>query len=127
MNDTGQTLKDHAMEVFIGNLLRAGVMTAALVVLSGGGIFLFRHALAPVHYTIFQRVPMELCTVGGILGSVLSFHGRALIQLGLLFLIATPVARVLFSLIAFARQRDFMYTLVTATVLIILVHSLLSK
>jgi len=115
------------METIMGNLLRAGVVISALVVFTGGVIYLCRHGLAPVNYKIFQRVPFELCAVGGILGSALSFHGRGLIQLGLLFLIATPVARVLFSLIAFVRQRDAVYIIVTLTVLVILTHSLLSR
>ena len=115
------------MELIIGNLLRTGVIIAATIVLMGGAIYLFRHGLAPVNYKIFQRVPLDLCHVNGIIASTLSFHGRGLIQLGLLFLIATPVARVLFSMVAFARQRDVMYTVVTATVLIMLAHSLLSR
>ncbi len=127
MNGKGPMPADHEMDRTIGNILRAGVMTAAGIVLAGGLIYLFRHGLTPVHYALFQRVPMDLCTVGGILGSAFSFHGRGLIQLGLLVLIATPVARVLFSMVAFARQRDVMYTLVTATVLIVLAHSLLSQ
>lgn len=127
MNGKDPKFADYEMDMIIGNILRVGVMMAAVIVVSGGVIYLFRHGLAPVHYTLFQRVPMDLCTVGGILRSAFSFHGRGLIQLGLLFLIATPVARVLFSMIAFARQRDFLYTLVTAIVLVVLVHSLLSR
>jgi uncharacterized membrane protein len=65
--------------------------------------------------------------VRGIVKNALSFHGRGLIQLGLLILIATPVSRVFFSIIAFVRQRDITYIIVTVTVLIILGHSLLGK
>ena len=51
-------------------------------------------------------------------------NGRAIIQLGLLLLIATPVARVLFSAIAFAIERDYMYVVITLIVLAILLYSL---
>ena len=44
--------------------------------------------------------------------------------LGLLLLIATPVARVLFSAIAFAIERDGMYVVITLVVLAILMLSL---
>jgi uncharacterized membrane protein len=53
-------------------------------------------------------------------------RGRGLIQLGLLLLIATPVARVIFSVFAFARQRDATYVLITLIVLAVLVYSLFS-
>ena len=43
---------------------------------------------------------------------------------GLLLLIATPIARVALSLIAFARQRDRMYVCITTLVLGLLLFSL---
>nr|MBN2278700.1 DUF1634 domain-containing protein [candidate division Zixibacteria bacterium] len=52
------------------------------------------------------------------------FTGNGIIQLGLLFLIATPIARVFFSVFAFFRKRDYLYTLITLIVLIILLFSL---
>jgi len=54
----------------------------------------------------------------------LSFHPRSIIQLGLLLLIATPVARVAFSVLAFAWQRDRTYVIVTLIVFAILIYSL---
>ena len=51
-------------------------------------------------------------------------RGRAIIQLGLLLLIATPVARVAFSLVAFLRERDRAYVLITSFVLALLLVSL---
>ena len=51
---------------------------------------------------------------------MLDGRGRALIQLGLLLLIATPVARVAFSVFAFERQRDWTYVGITLFVLAVL-------
>jgi uncharacterized membrane protein len=48
----------------------------------------------------------------------------AIIQLGLLILIATPVARVAFSVFAFAQERDWLYVVVTLIVLGLLLYSL---
>jgi len=127
MNNIGRELKNHRTEIIMSHLLRAGVVISAAVAFLGGVIYLSRHGFEPINYKIFQRVPVDLCSVKGIWGSVLSFHGRGLIQLGLLLLIATPVARVFFSLITFVRQRDIIYTTVTAIVLAILAHSLLGK
>lgn len=54
-------------------------------------------------------------------------RGRGLIQLGLLILIATPVARVVFSVFAFAQQKDRLSVGVTLLVLAILRYSLLGR
>jgi uncharacterized membrane protein len=55
---------------------------------------------------------------------VLSFRGRGIIQFGLLLLIATPIARVAFSVVAFAIQRDRLYVVATLIVLAVLMYSL---
>jgi uncharacterized membrane protein len=62
--------------------------------------------------------------MSGIVKDALAFRGRGLIQLGLLLLIATPVARVAFSAVAFAIQRDRLYVAVTLIVLAVLIYSL---
>ncbi len=49
---------------------------------------------------------------------------RGTIQLGILLLIATPVARVLLLVLGFAWQRDRTYVLVSLVVLGLLVYSL---
>ena len=49
---------------------------------------------------------------------------EALILAGLLILIATPVARVVFSLVAFALERDRVYVAITAIVLLALLYSI---
>jgi uncharacterized membrane protein len=74
---------------------------------------------------VFHGEPADLRSVSGIVSAALSHqHGRGIIQLGLLFLIATPVARVIFSVFASAVQRDWLYVVVTLIVLAALVFSL---
>jgi uncharacterized membrane protein len=65
-----------------------------------------------------------LRSVSGIVTDALSLQARGIIQLGLLLLVATPVARVAFSAFAFAQQRDRTYVMVTLSVLAVLVYSL---
>ncbi|WP_414859199.1 DUF1634 domain-containing protein [Nostoc sp. KVJ3] len=48
-------------------------------------------------------------------------------QLGLLLLIATPVMRVVFSLLAFVRLKDYTYVIVTLIVLAGLIYSLIGE
>ena len=118
---------DHRMEVILGNLLRAGVMFSAAVVLCGGCIYLVRHAHELADYRVFRGEPSEYRTVSGVIRSVLNGRGRGIIQFGLLFLIATPIARVAFSVVGFALERDRMYVVFTLIVLAILLYSLLGS
>jgi uncharacterized membrane protein len=113
------------MDEMMGRLLRAGVILAAAFVIAGGVVFLARHPEPVTNYRVFQGEPEELRTVPGILHEALAPHGRGLIQLGLLILIATPIARVAFSVVAFLYQRDWTYVVVTLIVLGLLVYSLL--
>jgi len=76
------------------------------------------------NYRVFAGEPVELRTISGIFYEAWALHGRGLIQLGLLVLIATPVARVAFSLFAFLYERDWTYVFVTLLVLGLLVYSL---
>jgi uncharacterized membrane protein len=88
---------------------------------------LIRYGAALPDYGVFRGEPANLCTVSGIVPEALSFHPRGIIQLGLLLLIATPVARVAFSVLAFAWQRDRTYVIVTLIVLVILLYSLTGR
>jgi uncharacterized membrane protein len=115
---------DERMEQMIGTLLISGVIVAALIVLVGGVLYLIRYGAALPDYTVFRGEPAELRNLFGIVGGGLSFQIRGVIQLGLLLLIATPVARVAFSILAFALQRDRTYVIVTLIVLGVLIYSL---
>jgi uncharacterized membrane protein len=113
------------MDEIMGRLLRTGVILAAVFVLTGGVVYVVRHPEPVTDYRVFQGEPEELRTVPGIIHEALALHGRGLIQLGLLILIATPIARVAFSVVAFLYQRDWTYVMVTLVVLGLLVYSLL--
>jgi len=115
---------DQRVELIIGNLLRAGVVLAAVVVLAGAAIYLVRHGSAAPHYAVFQGEPTDLRSPSGVIAEAAKLQGRAIIQLGLLILLATPVARVAFSVFAFAMERDRLYVIVTLIVLAVLVFSL---
>ncbi len=116
---------ERRMDEIIGRLLRAGVILSAVFVLAGGAVYLARHPEPVANYRLFHGEPEELRTVSGIFHEALELHGRGLIQLGLLILIATPIARVAFSVAAFLYQRDWTYVVVTLIVLGLLVYSLL--
>jgi len=116
---------DQKVENIIGNLLRVGVVTSAIVVFIGGVIYLAHHGRSTVDYRIFQGEPADYRHISGIIHEAAHFTGRGIIQLGLLLLIATPIARVIFALFGFAAEKDRMYACFTAIVLVVLLYSLL--
>lgn len=115
---------DQRIENIIAQLLRAGVLLAAFVVIGGAVPYLAFHPRARVTYRVFHDEAPDLKTVHGIVGLAFSGNVQAVIQLGLLLLIATPIVRVAFSVFAFAFEKDYMYVGFTLIVLAVLLYSL---
>ncbi len=124
MQPTRSGLTDGKMQRVISLLLRIGVICASALVLAGGIFYLVQHGDVIPHYQTFQGEPSYLRTPSGVLISAARLDSRGIIQLGLLLLVLTPVARVLFSVAAFALQRDRLYVSVTLFVLGILLYNL---
>jgi uncharacterized membrane protein len=118
-------LTDERMDQIISAILRVGVGLAALVVFAGGIYYLVKHGGQLPQYGTFRGQPAQLRTIPGILGFAFSSHSRGIIEIGLLLLIATPIARVIFSVFAFALQRDRTYVIITLAVLTVLICNLI--
>jgi uncharacterized membrane protein len=118
------TPQDAAMEKWLGNLLRIGVLTAASVVILGGAVYLARHGGQIRDLHTFRSEPADLRALPGILGDVAGFRGQGIIQLGFVLLIATPVLRVIACCMIFAWQRDRLYVAVALIVLGALMYGL---
>jgi uncharacterized membrane protein len=119
-----RNLDEQKLEDLIAHLLRAGVVAAALVVIGGAVFYLGIHPWARVDYRAFKGEPEPLKAVHGIMRFAFSADPTGIMQLGLLILIATPIARVIFSMIAFAIENDRMYVWFTMIVLGVLMYSL---
>jgi uncharacterized membrane protein len=124
MAEGGKGWTDQQVEQVVGNLLRAGVITAAALVFLGGVIYLAERGGAVADHRVFRGEPAELRSPFGVVRDALHLRSLGLIQLGMLLLVATPVARVIFSVYAFARQHDVLYVVVTLIVLTVLLYSL---
>ena len=116
---------DHAVDQLIGRLLQIGVLLAAAVVLLGAGLLLAQHGGVVADYSVFRGEPELLRSLAAIVRGAMSWNSQAIVQLGLLLLIATPIARVALTLVAFALQRDPTYVVITALVLALLLYGLL--
>jgi uncharacterized membrane protein len=116
---------DHQVEQVIGRLLQVGVLVAAAVVILGGVALLAQYGHTPADFRVFRAESSPLRSVGGVVRAALALDSRAVVQLGLVLLIATPVARVALTLVAFVVQRDRLYVLITALVLVLLLYGLI--
>ena len=121
-----QTDADRQVDLVIGRLLQIGVLAAAAIVALGAILFLAQHGTRRAEFSAFVPGPPTLRTVGGILRGALAFDSAAIVQLGLVLLIMTPIARVLFTLVAFIIQRDRLYILITSVVLALLLYGLIA-
>jgi len=115
---------DKKIEAAIGNILRIGVFLAAAFIFVGGIIHLSVYGLVASDYRIYRGESPDMKSISGIVQDAFQLQGRGLIQMGLLILILTPVARVALSALAFYRQHDFTYVLVSLIVLVLLMFSL---
>jgi uncharacterized membrane protein len=116
---------DRTMETIMGRLLQVGVLAASFVMLAGGILFVRAHHTMMPDYRVFKSEPQALRHVGGVLKGAAAGDSAAVIQLAVLLLIATPVARVVFALIAFGIERDKLYIAVSAVVLAVLLFGFL--
>lgn len=116
---------DKRVETWVGIMLRTGVMIAAAIVLIGGVLYLSGRGPSPRNdYRHFQGEPAQYTSLSGVVHNVNLHEPRSLIMLGLLILIATPVARVGMCIAGFLLERDRMYVVVSTAVLVILLYSL---
>ncbi|MGH7331308.1 MAG: DUF1634 domain-containing protein [Candidatus Rokuibacteriota bacterium] len=115
--------RDHRLEKIVGKILRLGVIVSALITLVGGVVYL-ASGRTRVDYHTFQGEPIFLRRVTDIVADAAAFDPRGIMQLGIVLLLATPLARVIFSAIAFAIQRDLLYVVVTVMVFSVLLFSL---
>jgi uncharacterized membrane protein len=115
---------DKEIDLSVAAMLRFGVTLAACVVSIGGALYLWHPRRTSPDYSHFHA-DAALSSIASIFRGAFHLAPQGIIQLGLLLLIATPVARVVFCVVGFARQRDRLYVAISATVLAILLYSLI--
>lgn len=117
-------LNDKQVETLIGQVLRAGMVISCTITLAGMVMFLWQSPDTKTNYHSFHPSAGGLFPLRELFPHLAHGNPIALIQLGILLLIATPVARVAFLVGAFAWERDRMYVMVSSVVLAVLLYSL---
>lgn len=113
-------------ELLISNLLRWGVSTSLAMVVLGTLLSFTRHPDWMSSHEELRRLthnPAAPHSLHEIMEGLVGAHGRSLTMLGLLLLIALPVARVGLSLVLFSQRKDRTYVVITAVVLTLLMVS----
>lgn len=108
--------KIEEMEIIISNFLRIGVVLSAIIVFAGLLMFLIS-GNSGYSGDYFPTTPTE------IFNGLLLLKPYAIILLGLIILILTPVFRVGVSILVFIKEKDFLYVKITSFVFIILIIS----
>ncbi len=120
--DTERDALVRQAELVISNVLRGGVLLSAAIILVGVVMFYARYYATNGRGVVNRPFPHTLATVGQGLAHA---DPLAVVALGLLLLLLTPVMRVAVSIVAFMLERDWRYVVITTIVLIILIVSFL--
>ena len=120
MSSQDSSFDDTRMEIIMGRLLQVGVLLASVVVALGGAIYLKAHHGSVPDYRVFASEPIGLRDPGLFFEQVVRGDGVAVIALGVLLLIATPIARIAFSIFGYLLEKDYLYTVLTAIVLLVI-------
>lgn len=108
----------HDMESRMAIVLTAGTTTALALALAGVAMFIFKGQKDPIDlHTFGQGVGTGYRGIRAVIKDALTGDPLGIMQVSALVLVATPVARVVFALIAFALKRDWLYTIVALIVL----------
>ena len=115
------------MEIWISHVLRSGVVLAAVVILIGLMVFVAVGPPSGGPMSVHQLVHSSETSVrpGGVFHGAIRGDSIALIQVGVLALILTPITRVAMSIVLFSSERDGVFVLITSIVLAFLVLGLI--
>lgn len=119
-------VSDYDIESVMGKLLITGVIISGALILAGGIFYIIQEGLSIPHFKTFRGVPSNLRSVKQICTGFVHLESLSIIQMGLLLLIATPIARVIFSVIGFLFEKDYLYVLISLIVLAIIAYSIFS-
>ncbi|MDN5326612.1 MAG: hypothetical protein PWP41_1308 [Moorella sp. (in: firmicutes)] len=106
--------REYSLDHVVSRVLLAGVLASVVLMLLGMVLLALNPGLAQAN----------VLPVGQVLKLVPHFHPMALIDLGLLVLLLTPLARVIIAGLGFALEGDWLFASIALLVLAVLVISL---
>lgn len=111
------------MQETISLILLIGTLLSLLLVLTGGGIYLYEYGGSP--FMVPLQDNFHSMNFLGILKSAFSFTAFGFIQLGVLTLILTQVLRVGLLVWFYMRMQDYYFALISLLITVVLIISLI--
>ena len=107
----------------VGNLLRLGVILAVITSLVRFIKLFLEGFKMPKKYSMLDlgHTSEQVWTL--FWDSLIQGKGMAIIQLGILMLIFTPLMRIIFALIGYLKEKDYVYVIISSIVLAIMTIS----
>jgi len=123
------TVEDQHLQKVVSVTLRSGVTTASVVSAIGGLLFLVTNGRQTVDFHTFAGTNSPFTSLASITHALFDSDAAAsklaIVQMGVLILLLTPVLRVALSIVGFAMEKDHTYVLITAIVLMTLMCSII--
>ncbi|PIF46771.1 hypothetical protein B0A69_20085 [Chryseobacterium shigense] len=107
----------------VGNLLRLGVILSVATSLIGFIKLFVEGFEMPKKYSSLNMGTSSEKVWGMFWTSLCKGEGMAIIQLGILLLIFTPLVRIIFALIGYLKEKDYVYVVISSIVLVIMAIS----
>ena len=107
----------------VGNLLRLGVILSVVTSLIGFVKLFMEGFEMPKKYRLLNMGTSSEKVWGHFWETLCKGEGMAIIQLGILMLIFTPLMRIIFALIGYLKEKDYVYVVISSIVLAIMAVS----
>ncbi|WP_299181769.1 DUF1634 domain-containing protein, partial [uncultured Chryseobacterium sp.] len=118
-----KTFTDVDLNRSVGNLLRLGVILSVTTSLIGFIKLFLEGFKMPKDYSFLNMGTSSEKVWGQFWNSLCKGEGMAIIQLGILLLIFTPLMRIIFALIGYLKEKDYTYVIISSIVLVIMIIS----
>lgn len=117
------TFKEKDLQQLVGNILRWGVIIAMTIVIIGFVVYIFQKGTQPIDYSVFN--PVRFQGFAHMMEGLSLGRSESIIQTGVLLLIATPIARIVFAMIGYGLERDRLYVIISLIILAIITFSII--
>lgn len=107
----------------VGNLLRLGVILSVITSLIGFVKLFIEGFQMPRKYKLLDMGTSSEKVWSHFWETLCKGEGMAIIQLGILMLIFTPLMRIIFALIGYLKEKDYVYVIISSIVLAIMAIS----
>lgn len=107
----------------VGNLLRLGVILSVITSLIGFVKLFMEGFQMPRKYKLLDMGTSSEKVWSHFWETLCKGEGMAIIQLGILMLIFTPLMRIIFALIGYLKEKDYVYVIISSIVLAIMAIS----